>query len=66
MTTLQGAVRQRPGLEKVSRDTLSEVLHAAELTWQRDRTGCETGVSIRKGKHGQRIVVDPDAEAKKT
>jgi len=66
LTTLQRALRQRSGLEKVSRDTISEVLHAAGLTWQRDRTWCETGVSVRKGKHGQRIVVDPDTEAKKT
>jgi len=41
-------------------------LHAAGLTWQRDRTWCETGVSVRKGKHGKRVVVDPDAEPKKT
>jgi transposase len=66
LTTLQRAVRQRSGLEKISRDTISGVLHAAGLTWQRDRTWCETGVSIRKGKHGKQIVVDPDAEAKKT
>lgn len=66
LTTLQRAVRQRPGLEKVSRDTISEVLHAAGLTWQRDRTWCDTGVSVRKGKHGKRVVVDPDTEAKKT
>jgi transposase len=66
LTTLQRALRRQPGLEKVSRDTISEVLHAAGLTWQRDRTWCETGVSIRKSKHGKRVVVDPDAEAKKT
>jgi transposase len=66
LTTLKRALRQRPGLEKISRDTISSVLHAAGLTWQHDRTWCETGVSIRKGKHGKRIVVDPDAEAKKT
>lgn len=66
LTTLQRALRRRPGLEKVSRDTLSGVLHAAGLTWQRDRTWCETGVSVRKSKHGKRIVVDPDAEPKKT
>jgi transposase len=66
LTTLQRALRRRPGLEKVSRDTLSGVLHAAGLTWQRDRTWCETGVSVRKSKHGKRIVVDPDAGPKKT
>lgn len=66
LTTLQRAVRRRPGLEKISRDTISGILHEAGLTWQRDRTWCETGVSVRKGKHGKRVVVDPDAEAKKT
>ena len=66
LTTLQRAVRQQPGLEKISRDTISAVLHGAGLTWQRDRTWCDTGVSIRKGRHGKRVVIDPDAEAKKT
>jgi transposase len=66
LTTLQRAVRKRPGLEQISRDTICGVLHAAGLTWQRDRTWCETGVSVRKSKHGKRVVVDPDAEAKKT
>jgi hypothetical protein len=53
-------------LEKVSRDTIRTVLHTAGVTWQRERTWCETGVSVRKGKHGKRVVVDPDTEAKKT
>jgi transposase len=66
LTTLQGAVRKRAGLEKMSRYTISGILHEAGLSWQRDRTWCETGVSVRKGKHGQRVVVDPDAESKKT
>jgi transposase len=65
LTTLQRALRRRPGLENVSRDTISAVLHAAGLTWQRDRTWCETGVSVRKGKHGKRVVVDSDAAPKK-
>ena len=66
LTLLQRALRQQPGLEKISRDTISAVLHGAGLTWQRDRTWCDTGASIRKGKHGKRVVIDPDAEAKKT
>lgn len=66
LTTLQRALRRQPELERVSRDTISGVLHAAGLTWQRTRTWCDTGVAIRKGKHGKRVVVDPDAEAKKT
>jgi hypothetical protein len=66
LTTLQRAVRRRTGMEKVSRATISGVLPAAGRTWQRDRTWCDTGVSIRKGKHGKRLVVDLDTEAKKT
>ena len=66
LTLLQRALRQQPGLEKISRETISAVLHGAGLTWQRDRTWCDTGASIRKGKHGNRVVIDPDAEAKKT
>lgn len=66
LTTLQRALRRKPGLEHVSRDTIRSVLQAAGVTWQRDRTWCETGVSVRKGKHGKRVVVDPDTEAKKT
>ena len=66
LTTLQRALRRQPGLEQVSRDTIRSVLQTAGVTWQRDRSWCETGVSVRKGKHGQRIVVDPDTEAKKT
>jgi transposase len=66
LTTLQRALRRKPGLEQISRDTIRSVLQAAGVTWQRDRTWCETGVSVRKGKHGKRVVVDPDTEAKKT
>jgi transposase len=66
LTTLQRAVRKQPGMEKVSRDTLSGILHEAGLTWQRDRTWCETGVSVRTSKHGKQVVVDPDTEAKKS
>jgi transposase len=66
LTTLQQALRRQPGLAQVSRDTIRSVLQAAGVTWQRDRSWCETGVAVRRGKHGQRVVVDPDAEAKKT
>jgi transposase len=66
ITTLQRAVRCKPGLEKTSRNTIWKVLHEAGLTWQRDRTWCETGQSARKRKHGTVIVTDPDSDAKKT
>jgi transposase len=72
LTTLQRAIRKRPRMGKIGRDTISGILHEAGLTWQRDRTWrppaagwCETGVSVRKGKHGKHVVVDPDTEAKK-
>jgi transposase len=65
LTTLQRAVRKQPGMQKISRDTISGILHEAGLTWQRDRTWCDTGVSVRKGEHGKHVVVDPDTEAKK-
>lgn len=66
LTTLQRALQREPGLERIGRDTIGKVLHAAGLTWQRDRTWCETGVAVRKTKTGKRVVIDPDAEAKKT
>ena len=62
LTLLQRAVRKKPGLNRISRDTISGMLHDAGMTWQRNRTWCETGTSLRKG---QRVVSDPDAEAKK-
>lgn len=65
LTTLQQAVRKQPKLERISRDTLATMLHEAGLTWQRNRTWCETGTAVRTRKHGTVIVVDPDSEAKK-
>lgn len=65
LTTLQRSVRQRPGLEQISRDTLATMLHESGLTWQRNRTWCETGTAVRRRKHGTVIVVDPDSAAKK-
>ena len=66
LTTLQRAVRKRPELGQISRYTISKILHDAGHTWQRDRTWCDTGISIRKGKHGKRVVEDVDAESKKS
>jgi len=65
LTTLQRSVRQQTGLEHISRDTLATMLHEAGLTWQRNRTWCETGTAVRTRKHGTVIVVDPDSAAKK-
>jgi transposase len=67
LTTLQRALRQAAdGLPTVSTATIWTVLHDAGFTWQRDRSWCETGVSVRKRKSGTVSVHDPDAVAKKT
>jgi transposase len=66
LTTLQRAVRGRPGLARMSRDTISGILHGAGLTWQRDRTWCDTGLAVRKTQRGKRVVEDVDTESKKS
>lgn len=66
LNTLQRALRRAPdGLPKVSTYTIWAVLHDAGVTWQHDRTWCETGVAVRKRKRGEVEVHDPDASAKK-
>ena len=66
LNTLQRALRRAPdGLPKVSTYTIWAVLHDAGITWQRDRTWCQTGAAIRKRKRGEVTVHDPDASAKK-
>jgi transposase len=66
LTTLQRALRSAPdGLPTVSTFTILQVLHDAGLTWQRDRTWCETGVVLRKRKAGVVEVVDPATAAKR-
>lgn len=70
LTTLQRALRRAAdGLPHVSTATLRAVLHAADLSWQRDRSWCHTGRSVRRRQRGDRIdevvVYDPDASAKK-
>lgn len=66
LTTLQRALRRQVNLEHVSTYTILSVLHEAGLSWQRDRTWCETGTSSRRRKAGTVIVTDPDSDAKKT
>lgn len=66
LTTLQRALRRAAdGLPEVSTYTIWCVLHAADLSWQRDRSWCKTGVARRRRKHGEVEVHDPDAGAKK-
>jgi transposase len=66
LTTLQRALRTAPdGLPRVSTFTILRVLRDAGLTWQRDRTWCQSGVVQRKRTTGVVEVVDPDAIAKR-
>jgi transposase len=66
LTTLQGALRRASaGLPQVSTFTIWSVLHEAGLSWQRDRSWCQTGEALRKRKDGVVTVHDPDAPAKK-
>lgn len=66
LTTLQRVLRREAGFEHLSTYTILGVLHEAGLTWQRDRTWCETGTAKRQRKTGVVVVTDPDAEAKKS
>lgn len=66
LTTLQRALRRAPdGLPHVSTFTIGRVLREAGLSWQQNRTWCETGVVKRKRKAGVVEVVDPATAAKR-
>jgi transposase len=68
LTTLRRALRKH-GFPQISRYTIHHILVEAGLTWQKNRSWCETGTARRRRKrHGQTMVAkvaDPDAEAKK-
>ena len=66
LTTLQRALRRaEDGLPQISTYTIWCVLHEADLSWQRDRSWCHTGLARRRRKHGEVDVHDPDATPKK-
>jgi transposase len=65
LSTLQRSLRQE-ALPQVSRSTIWCVLREAGLSWQRNRTWCDTGTVQRRRKSGVATVVDRDAEAKKS
>jgi transposase len=66
LSTLQRVLRRAPdGLPQVSTFTIWWVLHDGGLSWQRDRSWCETGEALRKRKDTTVIVHDLDAPAKK-
>jgi len=66
LSTLRRALRRAPdGLPQVSTWTIWCALHEAGVSWQRDRSWCETGVARRKRTSGTVTRHDPDAQAKK-
>lgn len=66
LTTLQRTLRKQANLENLSTFVILQVLHEAGLSWQRNRTWCETGTAVRQRKHGSVVVTDEDCDAKKT
>ncbi len=67
LSTLRKAVRSAPdGLPRVSTYTLWRVLHEAGYSHQNTRTWCPTGTALRRRKAGAAVVIDPDAEPKKS
>jgi transposase len=66
LNTLRDALRRaEDGLPEVSTYTIGRALHASGLSWQKNRTWCETGAVARKRKQGTVIVTDPDAAVKR-
>src|SRR5881275_3347546 len=66
LSLLQKALRQADdGLPRVSTSTIWRTLHASGLSWRKSRTWCETGVVMRRRKHGVVRVSDPDAAVKR-
>ncbi len=53
LSLLQRALRSAPnGLPKVSTFTILHTLHEAGYSWQKNRTWCHTGRTLKKGKDG--------------
>jgi transposase len=66
LSTLQAALRHaKEGLPTVSTYTIWRSLHAARLSWQKNRTWCATGVVVRKHEAAV-VIIDRDAAAKKS
>src|SRR5262245_26108040 len=65
--TLRRTLRAaRDGLPRVSTYTIRRVLREAGASYQRTRTWCPTGRALRRRKAGPVVIVDPDAEPKKS
>lgn len=53
LSLLQRALRKAPdGLPEVSTFTILHTLHEAGSTWQKSRTWCKTGITLRKNNKG--------------
>ena len=53
LSLLRRALRSAPdGLPKVSTFTILHTLHEAGYSWQKNRTWCHTGRTLKKGKDG--------------
>ena len=66
LKTLCAALRKTfDGLPEVSEDTIRTVLLENGYSWQQSQTWCETGTAIRKRKHGNVTVTDPETAPKK-
>jgi transposase len=67
LSSLRRCLRAAPGgLPRVSTYTIREVLREAGASYQRTRTWCPTGSAVRRRKAGPAVVVDPDADVKKS
>jgi len=67
LLTLRRALRRAPdGLPTVSTFPIWGVLHEAGWSWQRSRTWCPTGRTLRTRKRGIVEVRDPDAAPTKS
>jgi transposase len=67
LSALRRTLRAAPdGLPRVSTYTIRRVLQESGASYQRSRTWCPTGKALRRRKAGPAIVVDPDAEPKRS
>lgn len=67
LSALRRALRSAPdGLPRVSTYTIRLVLRESGSSYQRTRTWCPTGKALRLRKAGPAVVVDPDADPKKS
>jgi transposase len=67
LSALRRTLREAPGgLPRVSTYTIRRVLRESGSSYQRTRTWCPTGKALRRRKAGPAVVVDPDADAKKS